>query len=50
MRKAIETATGYNPRKHFEKCPVHVVVLASKIGPVLYELENVYPANVKGGG
>jgi hypothetical protein len=26
------------------------VVLASKIGPVPYELEQVYPANVRGGG
>jgi len=25
-------------------------VLASKIGPVPYELEDVYPANVRGGG
>ena len=31
-------------------CPVHVVVLASKIGPVPYELEDIYPANVRGGG
>lgn len=50
MRRAIEVATGFDPRKDFEKCPVHVVVLASKIGPVPYELEDVYPANVKGGG
>ncbi len=50
MRRAISVATGYDPRKDFEKCPVHVVVLASKIGPVPYELEDVYPANVRGGG
>ena len=50
MRKAIRVATGYDPRKDFESCPVHVVVLASKIGPVPYELEDVYPANVRGGG
>jgi hypothetical protein len=50
MRRAIRTATGYDPRKDFESCPVHVVVLASKIGPVPYELEDVYPANVRGGG
>jgi hypothetical protein len=50
MRKAIRTATGYDPRKDFESCPVHVVVLASKIGPVPYDLEDVYPANVRGGG
>ncbi|MFC1712363.1 DUF5591 domain-containing protein [Candidatus Poribacteria bacterium] len=50
MRRAISVATGYDPRKNFDKCPVHVVVLASKIGPVPYELEDVYPANVRGGG
>jgi hypothetical protein len=50
MRRAIRVATGYDPRKGFEGCPVHVVVLASKIGPVPYELEDVYPANVRGGG
>jgi hypothetical protein len=50
MRRAIALATGYDPRKEFESCPVHVVVLASKIGPVPYELEKVYPANVRGGG
>ena len=50
MRRAISVATGYDPSKDFEKCPVHVVVLASKIGPVPYELETVYPANVGGGG
>jgi len=50
MRRAISVATGYDPSKDFERCPVHVVVLASKIGPVPYELEDVYPANVGGGG
>lgn len=50
MRRAISVATGYDPSKDFEKCPVHVVVLASKIGPVPYDLEDVYPANVSGGG
>jgi hypothetical protein len=50
MRKAIRVATGYDPRRDFESCPVHVVVLASKIGPVPYELEDVYPADVRGGG
>jgi hypothetical protein len=50
MRRAVRVATGYDPRKEFESCPVHVVVLASKIGPVPYELEDVYPANVRGGG
>ena len=50
MRRAIRVATGHDPRKDFESCPVHVVVLASKIGPVPYELEDVHPANVRGGG
>ena len=50
MRRGILAATGYDPAKDFEKCPVHVVVLASKIGPVPYELEDVYPANVRSGG
>ena len=50
MRRAIRAATGYDPRKEFAACPVHVVVLASKIGPVPYELEDLYPANVRGGG
>ena len=49
MRRAITVATGYEPRKDFESCPVHVVV-ASTIGPVPYELEDVYPENVGGGG
>jgi len=52
MRRAISVATGYDPSpsRDFERCPVHVVVLASEIGPVPYELEDVYPANVSGGG
>jgi hypothetical protein len=49
LRRAIRAATGYDPR-HDPACPVHVVVLASKIGPVPYELEDLYPANVRGGG
>ena len=50
MRRAIAVATGCDPRRDFERCPVHVVVLASKIGPVPYELEDTYPANVRGTG
>jgi predicted RNA-binding protein len=50
MRRAVATATGFWPAKDFASCPVHVVVLASKLGPVPYELEDVYPANVRGGG
>ena len=50
MRRAISVATGFDPARDFERCPVHVVVLASRIGPAPYELEDVYPANVRGGG
>jgi hypothetical protein len=52
MRRAIRVATGYDPSPNvdFAGCPVHVVVLASKIGPVPYELEDLYPANVRGSG
>lgn len=50
MRRAIRVATRSDPSQDFESCPVHVVVLASKIGPVPYELEDIYPANVRGGG
>ncbi len=52
MRRGISVATGYDPSpsKDFRSCPVHVVVLASKMGPVPYELEDIHPANVGGGG
>ena len=50
MRKAIRLATGSDPWREFEQCRCHVVVLSSYIGPVPYELENVHPANVRGGG
>lgn len=50
MRRAVEMATGFDPAKRFDACPVHVVVLASRIGAVPYELEDFYPANVRGGG
>jgi len=50
MRRAVAVATGYDPAREFEHCPVHVVVLASNMGPVPYELEDIYPANVRGGG
>lgn len=50
MRRAIATATGFDPAADFERCPVHAVVLASYVGPVPYELEGVYPANVRAGG
>ncbi len=50
MKRAIYIATGYDPKKDFERCPVHAVVMASKIGPVPYDLEDVYPANVSSGG
>ena len=50
MRRAIRLATGVDPRHDAAQCPVHVVVLASKIGPVPYELEDLYPASARGGG
>ncbi|MHC4563015.1 MAG: DUF5591 domain-containing protein, partial [Planctomycetota bacterium] len=52
MRRAVQMATGCDPaqRHDFDKCPVHVVVLASLIGPVPYDLEEVYPATVSAGG
>lgn len=50
MRRAIKVATGCDPWYHFEKCPVHVVVLASMVGPAPYELQDVFPVNVRSGG
>ena len=50
MRRAVTIATGYGPARDFQSCPVHVVVLASTVGPVPYELEDTYPANVSAGG
>ena len=50
IRRAVAVATRFDPARDFDACPVHVVVLASTIGPVPYELEDVYPANVGGGG
>jgi len=47
MRRAVSVATGYDPSRDFERCSAHVVVLADHIGPVPYELEDVYPANVR---
>jgi hypothetical protein len=50
MRKAIRLATSKDPKDDFEDCRCHVVVLSSVIGPVPYEMENVYPADEPGGG
>jgi hypothetical protein len=50
MRRAVAVATGFDPARDFGDCPVHAVVLASTIGPVPYELEDVYPANVRSHG
>jgi len=50
MRRAIRLATGKDPRGDFEECRCHVVVMSSVIGPVPYELEDVYPATERGGG
>ena len=46
MRRAISLATGRDPHHEFEACPVHVVVLASEVGPTPYELEDVPPATI----
>jgi predicted transcriptional regulator len=50
LRRAIALAVGHDPARQFAACPVHVVVLASRIGPVPYELEGLHPATVSGGG
>jgi hypothetical protein len=50
MRRAISLATGFDPGADFVRCPVHVVVMASTMGPVPYEFEELYPANVRAGG
>jgi hypothetical protein len=50
MRHAVQAATGEDPYHQATTCPVHVVVLGSWIGPVPYELQNVYPATVSAGG
>jgi predicted RNA-binding protein len=46
LRRAVAAATGYDPAREFARCPVHVVVVSSTLGPVPYELEEVYPASV----
>jgi hypothetical protein len=50
MRRAVAAATGFDPAREFEACPVHVVVIASHVGPVPYEVEDFHPANVRAGG
>jgi hypothetical protein len=50
LRRAVSVATGFDPAREFERCPVHVVVLASRIGPVPYELEDFPPVNVRSNG
>jgi hypothetical protein len=50
FRRALKVATGFDPRTEAHQCPVHVVVLASRIGPVPYDLESTHPASVGGGG
>ena len=46
LRAAIATATGCDPVTDFLRCPVHVVVVAGGLGPVPYDLEGLFPANV----
>jgi hypothetical protein len=50
MRRAVSVATGFDPARQFDRCPVHVVVVASAVGPVPYDVQDVYPANVGGIG
>ena len=50
MRKAVSTATGFDAWKDFDKCPAHVVVLASRVGPAPYEFQDIWPINVSSGG
>jgi len=50
MRKAISVATGYGAWKDFDRCPAHVVVLASRVGPAPYEFQDMWPVNVPSGG
>jgi len=50
MRKGIRLAVGKDPRADSEECRCHVVVMSSVIGPVPYEMEDVYPADERGGG
>jgi len=50
MRKAISIATGFDAWKDFDRCPAHVVVLASRIGPAPYEFQDMWPVNVSSGG
>jgi len=50
IRRAIDTATGFDPAADMARCPVHVVVLASRVGPAPYDLQDEYPACVRSGG
>ena len=50
IRRAIKTATGADAAQQFHSCPAHVVVLASTIGPVPYDLQEIFPANISAGG
>lgn len=50
LRRAVRLATGVDPAVDFARCPVHVVVLASHLGPVPYELETEPPASLRAPG
>ena len=47
LRQAVRFATGYDPSHDLFCCPVHVIVLASHLGPVPYELEDLWPASCR---
>ena len=50
INRAVVAATGLHPWRDRETCPVHVVVLAAKCGPVPYDLQDVYPGCIRAEG
>jgi len=50
LRQAVRLATGYDPSHDPYCCPVHMLVLASHLGPVPYELEDLWPASCRSAG
>jgi hypothetical protein len=50
INHAVVAATGLHPWRDRETCPVHVVVLAAKCGPMPYDLQDVYPACIRAEG
>lgn len=50
IRRAVAAATGADPGTDPDSSPVHVVVLASRVGPVPYDLQDLYPASIRAEG